>query len=146
MSLLENLHGVLPSECISTAAPDGHTTISLVDATQVSEFLRTIRPSMLKSNATFTIHDGSQQVPPDHQEFGPDVIILDLSRMLGIRIESDDTVSIAVGEQWTSIYEKLGVSDLSVVGGRSGAGGIGKLAQGAACHFSQPPADLSPIT
>lgn len=104
---------------------------------EVATFLRIIKPFALSLEARFAIQDGGAQVPPDNEEFDEDVIILDLSSLKGIELHADGSVSIAAGERWTSVYEKLGEEGRSVVGARNGEKGIGALAlQGGLSFFS----------
>ncbi|RYC59046.1 hypothetical protein CHU98_g7163 [Xylaria longipes] len=51
-------------------------------------------------------------------------ITLNLSLITGIAVK-DETVSIAAGERWGAVYEKLDPLGLSVAGGRSARNGIG---------------------
>ncbi|KAI8946216.1 FAD-binding domain-containing protein [Xylaria longipes] len=63
-------------------------------------------------------------------------ITLNLSLITGIAVK-DETVSIAAGERWGAVYEKLDPLGLSVAGGRSARNGIGGLAlQGGLSFFS----------
>ncbi|KAI3319101.1 FAD-binding domain-containing protein [Xylariaceae sp. AK1471] len=104
-------------------------------ATEVSIFVRTISPFALSGQAPFAIFGAGQQpaLGCNNIQGG---ITLNLSLLTGIDIK-DDTVSIAAGERWGAVYEKLDPLGLSVAGGRSARNGIGGLAlQGGLSFFS----------
>ncbi|KAI1112817.1 FAD-binding domain-containing protein [Nemania sp. NC0429] len=104
-------------------------------ASEVSTFVRTIRPFALRGEAPFAIFGAGQQPAPGCNNIQGG-ITLNLSLLTGIDVKGD-TVSIAAGERWGAVYEKLSPLGLSVAGGRSSRNGIGGLApQGGLSFYS----------
>lgn len=95
-------------------------------ADEVPVFIRTIRPYALKGEAPLAIL-GARQLPALECNNIQGGITLNLSLLTSISVK-DDTVSVAAGERWRSVYEKLDILRLSVVGGRSAKNGIDELA------------------
>ncbi len=95
-------------------------------ADEVSTFVQTIRPFALSGQAPFAIFGAGQQpaLGCNNIQGG---ITLNLSLLTGITV-NDEAVSIAAGERWGAVYEKLDPLGLSVAGGRSARNGIGGLA------------------
>jgi FAD binding domain len=93
---------------------------------EVSRFIQTIKPFTTNGETAFAIRGGGQQPMPGCANI-EDGITLDLGLLTGIKVK-DGIVSIAAGERWGAVYEKLGGEGLGVNGGRSGRGGIGGLA------------------
>ncbi|PVH99983.1 FAD-binding domain-containing protein [Periconia macrospinosa] len=91
----------------------------------ISTFFKLIKPYTQHGDLKLAIRGGGQQ--PTHGcaniENG---ITLDLSLLLGIDIK-EQSVSIAAGERWGAVYDKLLPLGLGVSGSRSGKGGIGGL-------------------
>ncbi|KAK2745534.1 hypothetical protein FQN57_003659 [Myotisia sp. PD_48] len=102
---------------------------------EVSVFLKTINPFVVKGEISFAIRGGGQQPIPGCCNI-QDGITLDLSLLTGVELKQD-RVLIAAGERWGPVYEKLTPEGLAVTGGRSWRGGIGGLAlQGGLSFFS----------
>ncbi|KAI2618909.1 hypothetical protein GGR54DRAFT_630972 [Hypoxylon sp. NC1633] len=102
---------------------------------EVSTFLTTIRPFVVSGTAAFAIVGGGRQPDPGCSNIA-DGITLNLSLLKGIDIH-DGYVSIAAGENWGPVYEKLAEQGLACVGSRSAKGGIGGLTtQGGLSFFS----------
>ncbi|TGJ88729.1 hypothetical protein E0Z10_g92 [Xylaria hypoxylon] len=101
-------------------------------ADEVSTFVRTIRPFAFSGQAPFAIFGAGQQpaLGCNNIQGG---ITLNLSLITGITVK-EETVSIAAGERWGAVYEKLDPLGLSVAGGRSARNGIGGLALQDAHH------------
>lgn len=95
-------------------------------AFEVSTFVRTIRPFAISGQAPFAIFGAGQQPAPGCNNIQGG-ITLNLSLLTGINIEGN-TVSVAAGERWGAVYEKLSPLGVSVAGGRSSRNGIGGLA------------------
>ncbi|OJD15367.1 hypothetical protein AJ78_04372 [Emergomyces pasteurianus Ep9510] len=101
----------------------------------ISTFLQTINPFATGGEIEFAIRGGGQQPAPGCSNI-QDGITLDLSLLTGVELK-DGIISIAAGERWSKVYEKLDGKGLGVAGGRSGRGGIGGLAlQGGLSIFS----------
>lgn len=92
----------------------------------VATFLRTIRPSVDRGEGAFAIRGAGQQPVPGCSNM-QDGITLDLGLLTGIELK-EGLVSIAAGERWGAVYEKLDAAGLGVTGARSSRGGIGGLA------------------
>ncbi|KAI1162023.1 FAD-binding domain-containing protein [Nemania serpens] len=104
-------------------------------AFEVSTFVRTIRPFAISGQAPFAIFGAGQQPAPGCNNIQGG-ITLNLSLLTGINIEGN-TVSVAAGERWGAVYEKLSPLGVSVAGGRSSRNGIGGLAlQGGLSFYS----------
>ncbi|KAI1375700.1 hypothetical protein F4677DRAFT_422155 [Hypoxylon crocopeplum] len=102
---------------------------------EVSTFLITIQPFVISGTAAFAIVGGGRQPAPGVSNIA-DGITLNLSLLKGIVIQ-DGYVSIAAGERWGPVYEKLSEQGLACAGSRSAKGGIGGLAtQGGLSFFS----------
>jgi FAD/FMN-containing dehydrogenase len=101
---------------------------------EVSTFVKVIGPFVLKSEAAFAIVGGGRQPAPGCSNI-EDGITLNLGLLKGIDIK-DGVVSIAAGETWGPVYDKLGEQGLGCSGSRSSQGGIGGLALsgGLACR------------
>ncbi|KAI0008000.1 hypothetical protein F4779DRAFT_618996 [Xylariaceae sp. FL0662B] len=93
---------------------------------EVSTFLTTIRPFVITGEAAFAIVGGGRQPAPGCSNIN-NGITLNLARLRGIDIHHGN-VSIAAGELWGSVYEKLGEQGLGCAGSRSAKGGIAGLA------------------
>ncbi|KAH8432049.1 FAD-binding oxidoreductase [Aspergillus melleus] len=101
----------------------------------VVTFLRTIHPFVDRGEVAFAIRGAGQQPAPGCSNI-QDGITLDLGLLTEIEVK-EGHVSIAAGERWGSVYEKLDVAGLAVTGARSSRGGIGGLAlQGGLSFFS----------
>lgn len=95
------------------------------DKHEVSKFLQITQPYTCSGDAKFAVRGGGQQ--PTHACANiQDGITLDLGLLTGIEIK-DSSVSIAAGERWGAVYEKLLPLGLATSGSRSGKGGIGGL-------------------
>ncbi|KAK2868015.1 hypothetical protein FQN49_003243 [Arthroderma sp. PD_2] len=102
---------------------------------EVSTFVKTIKPFAASGETLFAIRGAGRQPVPGCANI-QDGITLDLGLLTGIELKSE-TVSIAAGERWEAIYEKLEGEGLAVTGNRSNKGGIGGLAlQGGLSVFS----------
>lgn len=80
-------------------------------ADEVSTFVQTIRPFALSGQAPFAIFGAGQQpaLGCNNIQGG---ITLNLSLLTGITV-NDEAVSIAAGERWGAVYEKLDPLGLS---------------------------------
>ncbi|KAI0506872.1 FAD-binding domain-containing protein [Xylaria bambusicola] len=117
--------------------PDGGCIVKPTTSSQVSEFLQAVSPLVLGGKLKFTIRDGGTQLAPDGQQFPSEVLVLDLGEMKGVQIGIDDTITVAAGEKWASVNQKLDTHGISVAGGLNGGRGIGRLAlQGGLSLFS----------
>ncbi|KAI0154620.1 FAD-binding domain-containing protein [Xylariaceae sp. FL1272] len=104
-------------------------------AEEVSLFLKTIKPFALNGEANFAIRGAGQQPLPGCANI-EDGITLDLGLLTGIELDLEKRiVSIAAGERWKAVYEKLHPHNLGVTGSRSGNGGIGGLALAGGLSF-----------
>lgn len=101
----------------------------------IASFLTTVKPFALAGDGVFAIRGAGQQPAPGCSNVQGGIVI-DLRNLTGIEI-TDGTVSIAAGEHWGPVYEKLQDHGLAVTGGRSGMGGIGGLSL-AGNHQSMP--------
>jgi FAD/FMN-containing dehydrogenase len=93
---------------------------------EVQAFVRTVRPFVASGHLKFAIR-GAGQVPLPGSANIENGITLDLRNLTGVEFK-DGVVSIAAGERWGSVYQKLAAEGLGVTGSRSGNGGIGGLA------------------
>ncbi|KAK9799244.1 hypothetical protein SCARD494_02425 [Seiridium cardinale] len=92
----------------------------------ISTFVKTLKPFILANKAAFAIVGGGRQPAPGCSNI-QDGITLNLGLLNGIEV-NDGIVSIAAGENWGSVYDKLVEQGLGCSGSRSGKGGIGGLA------------------
>jgi FAD/FMN-containing dehydrogenase len=99
----------------------------------VSTFVQTIRPFVLANEAAFAIVSGGRQPVPGCSNI-KDGITLNLSLLKGIQIQ-DGVVSIAAGETWGPVFDKLVEKGLGCSGSRSSKGGIGGLALSGGLSF-----------
>lgn len=92
---------------------------------EVATFVKTMRPFIIAGQAAFAIVGGGRQPAPgcSNIEGG---ITLNLGLLNGIQIE-DGVVSIAAGETWGPVFDKLVEQGLGCSGSRSYKGGIGGL-------------------
>lgn len=94
----------------------------------ISTFLLTINPFVARGEMAFAIRGAGQQPLPGCANIQGG-ITLDLRLLTGIDLDLDTgIVSIAAGERWGTVYEKLHEHGLGVTGSRSAKGGIGGLA------------------
>lgn len=100
---------------------------------EVSTFIKTIKPFILAGEAAFAIVGGGRQPAPGCSNI-KDGITLNLGLLNGIEIK-DGLVSIAAGETWGPVYDKLVEQGLGCSGSRSGKGGIGGLALSGGLSF-----------
>ncbi|PQE05921.1 oxidoreductase FAD-binding protein [Rutstroemia sp. NJR-2017a BVV2] len=102
---------------------------------EVQAFVQTVRPFAASGLLKFAIR-GAGQVPLPGSANIENGITLDLRNLTGVECK-DGIVSIAAGERWSRVYEKLAAEGLGVTGSRSGNGGIGGLAlEGGLSFFS----------
>ncbi|KAK6079405.1 FAD binding domain-containing protein [Seiridium cupressi] len=99
----------------------------------ISAFVKTIKPFVLANKAAFAIVGGGRQPAPGCSNI-QDGITLNLDLLTGIKV-NDGIVSIAAGENWGSVYDKLVEQGLGCSGSRSGKGGIGGLALSGGLSF-----------
>ncbi|ROW15441.1 hypothetical protein VPNG_02432 [Cytospora leucostoma] len=99
----------------------------------VSRFVTILKPFALDGSAPFAIRGAGQQPLPGCANI-QDGITLDLRLLTGTVIK-DGIVSIAAGERWGTVYEKLTDQGLGVTGSRSALGGIGGLALSGGLSF-----------
>ncbi|ROW09007.1 hypothetical protein VMCG_02683 [Cytospora schulzeri] len=99
----------------------------------VDKFVTVVRPFALDGSAPFAIRGAGQQPLPGCANI-QDGITLDLRFLTGIEIK-DGIVSIAAGERWGTVFEKVEEQGLGVAGGRSAQGGIGGLALSGGLSF-----------
>ncbi|KAF7531134.1 hypothetical protein G7054_g9189 [Neopestalotiopsis clavispora] len=92
---------------------------------EVATFVKTMRPFIVAGQAAFAVVGGGRQPAPgcSNIEGG---ITLNLGLLNGIQIE-DGVVSIAAGETWGPVFDKLVEQGLGCSGSRSYKGGIGGL-------------------
>lgn len=94
----------------------------------VSTFLVTIKPFAVSGDVAFAIRGAGQQPLPGCANIEGGVTV-DLCLLTGIDLNlNTGMVSIAAGERWGAVYEKLHDHGLAVTGSRSAKGGIGGLA------------------
>lgn len=97
-------------------------------AEEVVQFVQTIKPFTVSGNVQFAVRGGGQQPLPGCANI-QDHITVDLSSITGIEVQPEkERVSIAAGERWGAVYDKLVPHGLAVTAGRSANGGIGGLA------------------
>ncbi|ESZ92551.1 hypothetical protein SBOR_7077 [Sclerotinia borealis F-4128] len=102
---------------------------------EVAAFVHIVRPFVASGNLSFAIR-GAGQVPLPGSANIENGITLDLRNLTGVECK-DGIVSIAAGERWRTVYQKLAAEGLGVTGSRSGNGGIGGLAlEGGLSFFS----------
>ncbi|KAF2010894.1 FAD-binding domain-containing protein [Aaosphaeria arxii CBS 175.79] len=103
------------------------------DKHEVFKFIQITQPYTCNGDAKFAIRGGGQQ--PTHACANiQDGITLDLGMLTGIEVK-DDSVSIAAGERWGAVYERLLPLGLATSGSRSGKGGIGGLSLSGGLSF-----------
>ncbi|KAI1652078.1 FAD-binding domain-containing protein [Daldinia loculata] len=101
----------------------------------ISTFLLTINPFVARGEMAFAIRGAGQQPLPGCANIQGG-ITLDLRLLTGIDLDLDTgIVSIAAGERWGTVYEKLHEHGLGVTGSRSAKGGIGGLALSGGLSF-----------
>ncbi|KAI5865348.1 hypothetical protein GGS23DRAFT_422663 [Durotheca rogersii] len=100
---------------------------------EVSTFVKTIRPFVIAGEAAFAIVGGGRQPAPGCSNID-NGITLNLSLLNGIEIR-DGVVSIAAGETWGPVFDKLVEQGLGCSGSRSSKGGIGGLALSGGLSF-----------
>ncbi|CAJ2500461.1 Uu.00g033140.m01.CDS01 [Anthostomella pinea] len=83
---------------------------------EVANFLNTIRPFVIAGGAAFAIAGGGRQPAPDCSNIN-DGITVNLSLLKCIDVQVG-RVSIAAGELWSSVYDKLGEQGLGCAGSR----------------------------
>ncbi|KAI1878034.1 uncharacterized protein JN550_000216 [Neoarthrinium moseri] len=94
----------------------------------ISTFVKTIRPFVVADEAAFAIVGGGRQPAPGCSNI-QDGITLNLGLLRGIQIDIENgVVSIAAGETWGPVFDKLVEIGLGCSGSRSSKGGIGGLA------------------
>ncbi|APA06370.1 hypothetical protein SS1G_01102 [Sclerotinia sclerotiorum 1980 UF-70] len=102
---------------------------------EVKSFIQTVKPFVASGNIAFAIR-GAGQVPLPGSANIENGITLDLRNLTGVECK-DGIVSIAAGERWSTVYQRLAAEGLGVTGSRSGNGGIGGLAlEGGLSFFS----------
>ncbi|KAI1503820.1 FAD-binding domain-containing protein [Biscogniauxia marginata] len=101
----------------------------------VSNFLITIKPFIASGETAFAIRGAGQQPLPGCANV-QDGVTLDLRMLTGVELDLDSgIVSIAAGERWGAVYEKLHDHGLGVTGSRSAKGGTGGLALAGGLSF-----------
>ncbi|KAH9908353.1 FAD-binding domain-containing protein [Xylariomycetidae sp. FL2044] len=146
-SALEELKAAFPADQI---ALPGSETYKDRNGSYVSQLESDISPSAIflpkdkadistclkifqKCGQKFAVRGAGQQPLPGAANI-EDGITIDLTHILGIEL-TGDVVSIAAGERWSAVYNKLHDTGLSVTGGRSGNNGIGGLALAGGLSF-----------
>lgn len=100
---------------------------------EVSIFVKTIKPFVLTGKAAFAIVGGGRQPAPGCSNI-QDGITLNLGLLRGIEVKNR-VVSIAAGETWGPVFDRLVEQGLGCSGSRSYKGGIGGLALSGGLSF-----------
>lgn len=95
-------------------------------ADEVAKFITTIKSFALDGSAKFAIRGAGQQPLPGCANVQGGVTV-DLRHLTGVEVK-EGSVSIAAGERWANVYDKVQQHGLGVTGSRSALGGIGGLA------------------
>ncbi|CAJ2501265.1 Uu.00g041180.m01.CDS01 [Anthostomella pinea] len=108
---------------------------TLNGAKDVSVFLTVINPFVLNDETSFAVRGAGQQLLAGCANIQGG-ITLDLRLLTGIDLDlGTGIVSIAAGERWGAVYERLAEHGLGVTGSRSAKGGIAGLALSGGLSF-----------
>ncbi|PYI36245.1 FAD-binding domain-containing protein [Aspergillus indologenus CBS 114.80] len=99
-------------------------------AEEVSQFVKTLVPL----GVPFAVRGAGQQPLPGCANIDGG-ITLDLGLLTGVKINENESVSVAAGERWGTVYDALSSQNLGVCGARSSKGGIGGLALSGGLSF-----------
>lgn len=101
-------------------------------ALDVSVALQTLKVN----NCNFAVKSGGHASFAGASNIGSDGVAIDLGSLDEIVVSSDrKTASVGAGQVWSSVYMELDAQNLSVIGGRSGAIGVGGLTLGGGISF-----------
>ncbi|KAJ0116703.1 FAD-binding domain-containing protein [Diaporthe amygdali] len=120
----EKLNSSYLSSLESEIAPAGIVLPKSAD--DVAKFINTIKQSAVDGSALFAIRGAGQQPLPGCANIQGG-ITLDLRLLTGVEIQ-EGFVSVAAGERWGNIYDRVQEQGLGVTGSRSALGGVGGLA------------------
>ncbi|PSN73621.1 FAD-binding domain-containing protein [Corynespora cassiicola Philippines] len=92
-------------------------------ATQVADIVKAIKP--FAQNLKIAVAGAGQQATPKVSNVS-DGLTIHLRKLLGVEVDKEKkTVSVAAGEKWGNVYDKVMALGFGVVGQRHSTGGIG---------------------